>query len=65
MPFKEITISGGAAERGVAHGAALTAEERQTTFDEMILPDPGAFQKWQLLIKEWVGYVVYAIRGWV
>jgi len=34
------------------------------SFDGFI-PSPGVFQGWNTLIKEWIGYVVYSIMGYV
>ena len=30
-----------------------------------ILPDPKGFYNWELLIKEWVGYVGYWLKGYI
>ena len=30
-----------------------------------VLPTTGSFQKWNLLLKEWVGYVVYDVMGYI
>jgi Uncharacterized conserved protein len=35
------------------------------TFGDFIIPDPIMLYNWQLLIKEWVGYVVYGIKGYI
>ncbi len=37
----------------------------QWTPDHTILPDSKGFFNWQILIKEWIGYLVYAIRGYI
>ena len=30
-----------------------------------LLPNSGALQTWQILLKEWIGYFVYCMRGWI
>ena len=30
----------------------------------ILIPDRLGFQRWETLIKEWVGYAVYRLRGW-
>jgi uncharacterized SAM-binding protein YcdF (DUF218 family) len=37
---------------------------RKYTFEAFIIPSPKAFMKWELIIKEWLGYVIYKIRGY-
>ncbi len=33
--------------------------------EKLLLPDAGALKDWELLIKEWVGYLVYRIKGYL
>jgi uncharacterized SAM-binding protein YcdF (DUF218 family) len=32
---------------------------------KFIIPNPGGFRRWEALIKEWVGYAVYKVMGYV
>lgn len=34
------------------------------TPNELLVPDPSGFETWGLLIKEWVGFVVYKMKGY-
>ncbi|MEI6019790.1 MAG: YdcF family protein [Bacteroidota bacterium] len=38
---------------------------RRFTFDHLFIPNPGALFSLELLIHEWVGYLVYKIKGYV
>ncbi len=38
---------------------------RRFTFDHLLIPNPGALFSLELLIHEWVGYLVYKIKGYV
>jgi len=40
-------------------------ERNEFTFDSLILPDHLGFYHWKFLIKEWVGYVAYWMRGYL
>ncbi len=33
--------------------------------ESMIIPDKHGFYNWELLIKEWIGYVVYKLKGYL
>jgi uncharacterized SAM-binding protein YcdF (DUF218 family) len=37
---------------------------RRVTFDHLLIPNPGAIWGLELLIHEWVGYVIYKIKGY-
>lgn len=38
---------------------------RSLTFSNTIIPAPGTMNSWSKLFHEWVGLLVYRIRGWV
>jgi len=40
------------------------SEELQAAPDKVFLPNARAFYLWELILKEWVGIVVYRIRGY-
>lgn len=40
-----------------------TGPTRSYTFDEFIIPDASALNDWNGLIKEWFGYLAYAVTG--
>lgn len=42
----------------------LSDPRRKYTFEAFIIPSPKTFMKWELMIKEWLGYVIYKIRGY-
>jgi uncharacterized SAM-binding protein YcdF (DUF218 family) len=37
---------------------------RRYTFDHLFIPDPGALISIEVLIHEWVGYLIYKIKGY-
>lgn len=37
---------------------------RRYTFDHLFIPNPGALISFEILIHEWIGYLVYKIRGY-
>lgn len=42
-----------------------TGPDRKYFWDQYIIPDVSVFSNWNQLIKEWVGYVIYDIRGYI
>jgi len=45
------------------YDADPTKSIRPVNLKESLLPNPGTFGGWHMLIKEWVGMVVYKLRG--
>ena len=43
----------------------FTGEKRGYSFDQIIIPDVSTLTDWERLIHEWVGYIMYAIMGYV
>lgn len=43
----------------------FTGENRGYLFSQFFVPDAGVLTSWNYLIKEWIGYLVYAIMGYV
>lgn len=41
------------------------SEIRRISPESLILPDRQGFYKWEILIKEWVGYFFYWVKGYV
>jgi uncharacterized SAM-binding protein YcdF (DUF218 family) len=41
----------------------LSDPGRKYTFESFIIPSPKTFMKWELMTKEWLGYLIYKIRG--
>ena len=39
------------------------SSERKWTPDEWLIPQAGAFLRWNVLFKEWFGYIIYDITG--
>jgi uncharacterized SAM-binding protein YcdF (DUF218 family) len=37
---------------------------RRKTFDHLFIPNAGALYGADLLIHEWVGYIIYKMRGY-
>lgn len=37
---------------------------RRYTFDHLLIPDPGALISIELLIHEWLGFIIYKIKGY-
>lgn len=46
----------------VPYNADPLKSVRPVNLKEVLLPDPGKFGGWQMLIKEWVGMAVYRMR---
>ena len=42
-----------------------TGPKRSYTFDQVVIPDASTLTEWNGLLKEWVGYVAYAVKGYV
>jgi uncharacterized SAM-binding protein YcdF (DUF218 family) len=42
-----------------------TGKKRGYTFDQIFIPNISSLDIWDLLIKEWVGYIVYDIVGYI
>lgn len=38
---------------------------RKYDFNHLFVPDIGSFNSWVVLIKEWIGYIVYYIVGYI
>ena len=45
--------------------AHFVAERLQFDTNSTIEPDDLNFQKWNMFVKEWLGYVVYWIKGYI
>jgi uncharacterized SAM-binding protein YcdF (DUF218 family) len=45
-----------------SYDADPTKSIRPVNLKEILLPDPGTFGGWQMLIKEWAGMVIYHLR---
>ena len=45
--------------------AHFIAEKLQWDFYSTILPDRKAFENWEMFIKEWIGYAVYWMQGYI
>lgn len=43
----------------------LTGPTRGYFFEQYFLPNVGALQKWEALTKEWAGYVMYKMMGYL
>ncbi len=41
------------------------SEEQEWYPNQTILPDRNGFTKWETLIKEWVGYLAYWLKGYI
>lgn len=41
------------------------SEEQEWYPNKTLIPDKNGFDKWESLIKEWVGYAAYWIRGYI
>ena len=37
-------------------------KEKQIDLGYLFLPNASSYQKWEILIKEWVGFLVYMIK---
>lgn len=49
----------------VPYPAHFLAEPiRNYTLESYLIPSPGAFVKWELLLKEKIGYLVYRLKGY-
>lgn len=42
-----------------------TGPERTFFWDQLLVPNVSVFSDWNILIKEWVGYVTYDITGYI
>lgn len=42
----------------------LSDQTRPYSIDSFLIPSATSFQKWELLFKEWIGYMVYKIKGY-
>jgi len=42
-----------------------TGSKRGYQFDQYLIPNIGTLGTWNYLIKEWVGYMVYSIVGYI
>ncbi len=38
--------------------------KRKYTFDHLFIPDLNAIEKWDRLIHEWIGYLIYIVMGY-
>lgn len=45
--------------------AHFMAERVQVDMRSTIFPDPMLLWKWEVFIKEWVGYIVYKLKGYI
>lgn len=45
--------------------AHFIAEKIDYTIRTTILPDKLAFNKWEVFLKEWIGYCVYKLQGYI
>lgn len=43
----------------------FTGRKRGYHFDQFLIPDVGTLTSWNYLIKEWVGYIMYALMGYI
>jgi uncharacterized SAM-binding protein YcdF (DUF218 family) len=43
----------------------VIAEKNRITPNSIFFPNRDGFWRWEMLIKEWVGYVVYWLRGYI
>lgn len=43
----------------------LSVFGRSITPDVLFLPSPGAIEKWHLLVREWMGMLVYKVIGYI
>jgi uncharacterized SAM-binding protein YcdF (DUF218 family) len=43
----------------------FTGPHRNLYWDQYIIPDQGTFGSWSKLIKEWIGYMVYDVIGYI
>tara|TARA_R110001592_G_scaffold307299_2_gene580534 strand:+ start:29951 stop:30697 length:747 start_codon:yes stop_codon:yes gene_type:complete len=39
--------------------------DRKYALDHLLLPNPSAMRKWSFIMKEWLGCLVYQLRGWI
>ena len=42
-----------------------TGPKRSYNFEQLFIPDVSTLADWNGLLKEWVGYVAYAVRGYI
>jgi uncharacterized SAM-binding protein YcdF (DUF218 family) len=43
----------------------LLSHQRKFTLDVVVMPELDALSKWHVLAKEWVGFIVYAMVGYI
>ena len=43
----------------------LRSDENQYTPDQLLLPNVGAMANWEIVVREWVGMVAYAVAGYI
>jgi uncharacterized SAM-binding protein YcdF (DUF218 family) len=43
----------------------FTGPERHYYWDQYIIPDQGSFGEWNKLLKEWIGFFVYDVVGYI
>jgi len=41
------------------------AGPRKYIFDQLFIPDLDSLRKWKVLIKEWTGFIVYKLKGFI
>lgn len=41
------------------------SEKTRYLLDDTLIPDRLGFYRWEILIKEWVGYVAYWVKGYI
>ncbi|MFK8105455.1 MAG: YdcF family protein [Saprospiraceae bacterium] len=46
-------------------GVDYVGEKNRFALESMLVPDRLGFYRWEILIKEWVGYVMYRLRGYL
>jgi len=44
---------------------SFLSHKRKFMIDGLLIPTPDALVRWQVLIKEWVGYVAYSMAGYI
>ncbi len=41
------------------------SKRRKFTPDRLFIPDPAAFSEWQMIIREWMGFIFYKLAGYI
>ena len=49
----------------VPYSADLKSLRSRNTILNTIIPSYGGFQLWTYMIKEWIGLVVYKVKGYI